>query len=211
MSPGILERPGSPLAIDYPFGRGNGPLEEGGMQIPNEQECAELLAKYDTPVHIISHSRKVAQVGCLLGIGLVGQRDHPLNLALLGASCLLHDIGKYPCLVDGAGYHDIRGEEILQAEGYPAVARIVVQHVVLRGSKDDPIREEHIVFYADKRVVHDKVVSLEERFIYLAETYAKSNAAAEWLLRMKADCTRLEKRIFELLDFNPEDVPDLIG
>lgn len=180
------------------------------MVIPSEQECAALLAKYDTPEHIISHSRKVAQVGHLLGVEL-RKRDHPLNMALLDASCLLHDIGKYPCIVDGNGYHDVRGEEILQAEGYPAVARIVVQHVVLRGSKEDPIREEHIVFYADKRVVHDQVVSLDDRFAYLAETYAKSNAAAEWLLRMKTDCMRLEREIFALLDFYPEDVLDLLG
>lgn len=180
------------------------------MLIPSEQECAALLSKYDTPEHIISHSRMVAQVGCLLGTRL-RKRDYPLNMDLLGASCLLHDIGKYPCIVEGGGYHDVKGEEILQAEGYPAVARIVVQHVVLRGSKGDPIREEHIVFYADKRVVHDQVVSLEERFIYLAETYAKSNAAAEWLLRMKADCSRLEEQIFAMLDFGPEDIPDLIA
>ncbi len=180
------------------------------MVIPSEQECTALLAKYDTPAHIISHSRKVAQVGRLLGAGL-RKRDYPLNMELLDASCLLHDIGKYPCIVDGNGHHDVRGEEILQAEGYPAVARIVVQHVVLRGSKEDPIREEHIVFYADKRVVHDQVVSLDERFVYLAETYAKSDEAAEWLLRMKADCTRLEEQIFAMLDFSPEELPHLLG
>lgn len=179
------------------------------MLVPSENECDALLAKYETPAHIISHSRKVAQVGRLLGVGLQ-ERDYPLNMALLDASCLLHDIGKYPCIVEGSGYHDVRGEEILEAEGFPAVARIVVQHVVLRGAKDDPIREEHIVFYADKRVVHDNVVSLDERFIYLTDTYAKSKEAAEWLLRMKADCTRLEEQIFDLLEFGPEDVPRLI-
>ncbi len=57
-------------------------------------------------------------------------RNHLVDMDLLCASCLLHDIGKYPCILDGTGYHDVRGEKILEQEGYSDVARIVVQHVV---------------------------------------------------------------------------------
>jgi len=183
--------------------------EEDTMTIPNEQECLALLAKYKTPENIVLHSRKVWEVGKLLGEVLV-QQDQPLDLPLIRASCLLHDIGKYPCILDGTKYHDIRGEQILQAEGLPSIARIIVQHVILRTEIRTPLKEEHIVYYADKRVVHDDVVSLEERFVYLEQTYGKTPAAVEWLMVMKQETQRLEDAIFMLMDFDPEDVPRLL-
>lgn len=177
--------------------------------IPTDDECLALLAKYDTPHHIILHSKKVQEIGQLLGEGLL-RKNYGINLALISASCLLHDIGKYPCILDGGGYHDLRGEKILLAEGFDAVARIVVQHVVLRTSSDGPVREEHIVYYADKRVVHDKIVSLEDRFIYLEQTYGKSREALRRLQIMKEETLRIENEIFLLLDFQPEDIITLL-
>ncbi|HMK37063.1 MAG TPA: HD domain-containing protein [Desulfomonilaceae bacterium] len=177
--------------------------------IPDERQCYALLEKYATPEHIIAHSRKVWDVARLLGRSLI-QREHPLDLDLLAASCLLHDIGKYPCILDGSGRHDVRGEEILEQEGYSEVARIVVQHVVLRGPKDSPIREEHVLFYADKRVVHDELVSLDDRFVYLEQTYGRNVQSIERLAAMKQETVGLEKKIFLLLEFGPEDVFGLL-
>jgi uncharacterized protein len=178
--------------------------------MPNESECLALLEKYLTPSHIVLHSKMVWEVGKLVGEGLLRQ-DHYVDMALLRASCLLHDIGKYPCILDGSGYHDLRGEQILGVEGLPNVARVVVQHVVLRGSKDRPIAEEHILFYADKRVVHDEIVSLDERFIYLEKTYGRSDKSMSKLLEMKEETMQLEEKLFLLLDFKPMDVIELIG
>jgi uncharacterized protein len=184
-------------------------LEKSGV-IPNERECYALLERHGTPEHIIAHSRKVWELGRLLGESLI-KSDHMVDLDLLRASCLLHDIGKYPCILDGTKYHDVRGEKILEEEGFSEVARIVVQHVVLRTPKDSPIQEEHVLFYSDKRVVHDELVSLEERFVYLEQTYGTSPMAIERLMLMKEETMRLEKEIFLLLDFGPEDVFRLLN
>jgi hypothetical protein len=177
--------------------------------IPTETECLELLEKYNTPIHIIAHSKRVRDVAKILAEGLL-RRDHGISMDLLCASCLLHDIGKYPCIIEGGGYHDIRGEQILTGEGFGLVAGIVVQHVILRGSKEDPIAEEHVLFYADKRVVHDEVVSLNDRFLYLEETYGKNEEAIRRLNIMKQETQRLENVIFELLDFTPVDIYDML-
>jgi uncharacterized protein len=131
-------------------------------------------------------------------------------MALLRASCLLHDIGKYPCILDGSGYHDVRGEQIMLEEGHPQVARIIVQHVILRVSREDPVREEHVLYYSDKRVVHDEIVSLEKRFVYLEETYGRNPEALHGLSRMKDETLWLEEQIFALVDFEPRDVVDLV-
>ncbi len=177
--------------------------------LPDESQCITLLKKYKTPRHIIRHSQRVWEVGELLGEELIAKK-HAIDMALLRASCLLHDIGKYPCILDGRGYHDVRGKEILEEEGLPRVARIVVQHVILQTSQEDRIREEHLVYYSDKRVVHDEIVSLDARFIYLEQTYGKSPAALKGLARMKDVTLQVEKEIFGLLDFRPADVPDLL-
>ncbi len=134
------------------------------------------------------------------------RQEYPIDMELLRASCLLHDIGKYPCVLDGSRFHDVRGEQILQEEGFPVVASLVAQHVILRGTKDDPVREEHVLFYADKRVVHDQLVTLEDRFAYLEETYGKTARACERLFVMKQETIRLENAIFLLLDFGPDDI-----
>jgi uncharacterized protein len=179
------------------------------LEIPGELECLSLLEKYKTPCHIVAHSKAVWAVGEILAEALI-RHDCQLDRSLVRASCLLHDIGKYPCIVEGKGYHDVMGEQILEKEGFPNVGRIVVQHVVLRTPKDSPICEEHVVFYADKRVVHDRIVSLEDRFIYLEETYGRNASALGWLLEMKKQTMKLEDEIFNRVDFSPDDLVFLV-
>jgi uncharacterized protein len=196
--------------------RSKGPLSTGielknmtSTRIPGEESCIALLERYRTPEHIILHSKKVWEVGRVLGLELI-KKNLTVDMDLIRASCLLHDVGKYPCILDGTKYHDVRGEQILEQEGFPDVARIVVQHVILRSSLDDPIAEEHVLFYADKRVVHDAVVSLEERFDYLESTYGKTPLAIEGLRKMKENTFRLENRLFLHFDFGPDDLINLM-
>ncbi len=179
------------------------------IPIPTYEECIRLLEKYSTPNHIILHSEMVWEVGKVVAEGL-SRNNYPVDIDLVRASCLLHDIGKYVCIIEGRGYHDIRGQQILDSEGLPEIARIVVQHVVLRGEKDRPLAEEHVLFYADKRVVHDEIVTLDDRFVYLENTYGKTPEAVRRLNIMKEETVFLEKRIFELLDFMPTDVESLV-
>ena len=89
------------------------------MTIPDQTGCMVLLRKYQTPHHIILHSQKVWEVARVVAQGLL-RSDHQIDMRLLRASCLLHDIAKYPCIVDGKGWHDRRGEEMLNEEGIQA-------------------------------------------------------------------------------------------
>jgi len=130
---------------------------------------------------------------------------------LLRASCLLHDIGKYPCILEGTKAHDVRGEQILLEEGFPQVAGIIVQHVILRSPKDAPVGEEHVLYYSDKRVVHDQIVSVEDRFVYLLETYARTPEAERGILWMKEETLRIERAIFSSLHFSPADLVDRLA
>jgi hypothetical protein len=179
------------------------------VDIPDDAGCLEILRRHDTPDHIVAHSRKVWEVARVLGDGLERNR-RPLDMQLLRAACLLHDVAKYVCIREGKGFHDKRGGEILECEGLPSVARIIVQHVFLHGNEDDPIGEQHVLYYADKRVVHDRVATIDERFDYLCRTYGKGLDNLDAFEAMKTRTVRLERRIFSLLDFGPDDVVRLI-
>ncbi|MGC8602382.1 MAG: HD domain-containing protein [Desulfomonilaceae bacterium] len=176
--------------------------------IPEEADCLALLKKYSTPDHIVRHCQMVWEVGQFIGKSLI-KENHRLDIPLLRASCLLHDIGKFTCIVSGEKHHDIVGQEILIQEGLPDVGLIVAQHVVLGGPKNRPVAEEHVVFYADKRVMHDKIVSLESRFVYLNETYGKTPEALNRLSIMKQETMDIEKAIFEILKFGPEQISEI--
>ncbi len=179
------------------------------VDFPDEKGCLALLEKHKMPAHIVRHSRMVWAVGRIIGEGLSG-RQHDIDMNLLRASCLLHDIGKYPSILVGTMFHDRKGQEILVEEGLPVVGRIVARHVILGDRDGDPVKEPHVLFYADKRVVHDELVTLEGRFDYLFRTYAKTRRAQEMLQIMKDQTVALEKKIFTLLDFEPKDIESLI-
>lgn len=176
--------------------------------LPDETGCLVLLKKYGTPQHIVDHSVKVWEVARVLAEGL-RRGSHTIDIDLLKTACLLHDIAKFICIEEGLTYHDRKGEEILRAEGLPAVGNIVGQHVILRDGGGG-IKEEHVLFYADKRVLHDEVVGLDQRFRYLLDTYGKFPQAEEKLAVMEETTRSLETRIFRLLDFSPDDVTALI-
>ncbi len=167
-----------------------------------------LLRKYDTPEHIVRHSIRVWQVGRILGAGLIRNKCS-VDLNLLRAACLLHDIAKYPCIVSKKWGHDEEGRRMVREEGFPDVARVISQHVILR---DDPalgLGEAHVLFYSDKRVVHDQIVTLEERFRYLLDTYGRNETAQQKLYQVKRSTCELETAIFRGLDFSPDDVVEL--
>ena len=66
--------------------------------------------------------------------------------------------------------HARTGAQFLSDRGYPEVGHIVRQHVVLdEYFASEELTEAEIVNYADKRVLHDQVVSLKERKYYILE------------------------------------------
>ena len=180
------------------------------VNVPNEEACLALLKKYEMPDHIVRHSQMVWEVGRVIGEGLL-KKQHDIDMKLLRASCLLHDIGKYPSILDGSKFHDRKGQEILVDEGLSAVGSIVARHVILGDRDGDPVKEDHVLFYADKRVVHDELVTLEGRFDYLFRTYVKSRRAQDLMQIMKDQTLALEEKIFALLDFSPGDIESLIS
>ncbi len=180
------------------------------MAIPTRDQCMVLMERALMPEHIQQHSFVVAHVALYLG-GLLNQNSVRLDLELLEAGALLHDIAKARGLSTGERHEDV-GARMLADWGYASLSPIVQEHVmldpaILRG----PITESLIVNYADKRVKHDQVVSLSDRFFDLIGRYAKTSEHRTWL-REKFDLyLQLEARIFEHLTINPDELGRLAG
>ena len=164
--------------------------------IPTIAECFELIDQYKMLPNIKAHSIVVAKVTGLIGKGLaVSGLNISLPRAISGA--LLHDIAKTQTLENNLR-HDEIGARICREHGYGELAEIVAEHVILKnGVPESCCAEKEIVYYADKRVRHEEVVSLEVRLEYILERYGNGDA---WLQeRIKENFAQahvIEEKIF---------------
>lgn len=151
--------------------------------------------------HIAAHSLRVWQVACAIAPGLAAA-GRPLNLKLVEAGAMLHDITKTRSLTTGEN-HAASGEALLRKMRLGRVAALIGQHVTLRAYPPETLDEAVIVNYADKRVIHDRVVSLGQRLTYILETYGNDAPRRHRIRRLWLWTEALEARIFRPLSFGP--------
>ncbi len=169
------------------------------------------MEKYNMLTNIKEHSIVVAKVAKIIARGL---NNGGINISLkkVVAGALLHDIGKTPSLQSG-GDHSKIGASICLENGFEELAEIVREHVrLIRFDINKSPEEKEIVFYADKRVNHNKVVPIEERLAYVIERYTKSpQEALAWAIKQNFDlCRTVEKKLFKVLTFAPHDLSALV-
>jgi putative nucleotidyltransferase with HDIG domain len=178
--------------------------------IPTRSECLTALRANSVPDNIIGHSVVVERVALVLAQRLI-EAGNAMDTALVSAGALLHDIEKMRGIHEGRPHGDL-GAERTDRLGFPEVSPIVGQHVRLAdyGGNGD-IGEAKLVNYADKRVNHEEIVTLEERFAYLFERYgAVSPEALERMTEMKRLTATVEGQIFARLAIVPADVKRLV-
>jgi len=167
-------------------------------KVPSREECLRMLRDSGTLDNIIAHSVAVTDIAMELGRAMAA-RGEKVDLRLLEAGSLLHDIGKTEGLKGGheseVSHGDI-GAEMLNKMGYRRLAEIARAHmfskIFEKGALDT--WEKKLVYYADKRVNHDKRVRLSERLDYLTNRYPRG---AEMFRKARPMLLRMEKEIFE--------------
>lgn len=178
------------------------------IRIPPIEECRDIMEEHKMPANIKAHSFKVKDVSVFLTKEL-NKKGKSLNEGLVEASALLHDIAKIYCLNSREKHNEV-GADLLRTMGYGRVADVVEQHINL-WKKYKKLVEEEIVNYSDKRVMHDKIVSLQERFKDVKNRYACNDPETRERIRFtEKDSYRVEKRIFKSLDFSPDDLTRLL-
>lgn len=173
---------------------------------PTLNECFDLMSAHRMLPHIQEHSCRVRDVALMLGQHLLAVGVE-LRLPLLEAGALLHDIAKTATLHNG-GEHARLGAQWLMDLGYPAVAEIVREHVWLSRNPAEPwpLREVEIVNYADKRVQHDLVVTLGQRFDDLHRRYGRTPDIVARITTNEERSRILEHKIFSRLPITPDDI-----
>ncbi len=162
--------------------------------IPNEKKCYELMEEYEMLPNIKDHSILVKDVSMAITNNL--KLSAHINPDLVLAGALLHDIAKTRAVKLKEFGHDKIGAAMMREIGYDSIADIIESHVRLKNFDENGILDEReIVHYADKRVMHDKLVTLEERFIDLNNRYGIPLNASHIIQANKEFAHLLEKKI----------------
>lgn len=171
-------------------------------RIPSRNECDELMVQHSMRPNIVKHSIQVMHVCLAITDNL--QNGVAVNRDLVIAAALLHDITKTRSLKTKER-HDISGGELLREMGFASIAEIVEQHVVFQNlNPQGRLEEREIIHYADKRVMHDKIVTIEERVHDLLQRYGNAEEIRSLILQNKNLVLAVESKIdsFMKIDIN---------
>jgi putative nucleotidyltransferase with HDIG domain len=162
--------------------------------VPTEDECLAIMEGCNAFPNIIAHSIQVKNVAVVITDNLL--ENTPINRNLVISGALLHDIAKTKSILENKHRHDLMGAAMLHELGLDDEAFICETHIILKDFlPDGPLLETEIVHYADKRVKHDIVVSIDERLEDLVERYGTSVEKRQSLSKDRGFIEKLEKKI----------------
>ena len=185
-------------------------------------EIQKLYGKYKTPEHVQQHMRIVAEVAVFLA-GHLQKNNIKININFTKNLALLHDFLKMLVFTeknkkDPAIWKTLRKK-------YPdthdtEVASLILQQIkeskLAKGvrtqqfdaiiSKNHPLStiEEKIVYYADKRVAHTKIVTLKERFEEGNKRYPPTRKEMPVIRLIQKKIYALEKQLCTQAQIKPE-------
>jgi uncharacterized protein len=176
------------------------------MRIPTVEECYELMKSYAMLPNIVAHSQQVARVAAAIMDNLndgTGIRREAVITA-----CLLHDITKTRSL-QTREHHDISGGRLLTELGFPAIGAMVEEHVILKGFQSGGnLLDKEIVFYADKRVMHDRIVTVEERMADLIIRYGTTEERFRSIKSNNKQVCQLEAKLSRFMTTDLQEILD---
>ena len=163
----------------------------GHTEVPTEEECFAIIKNANTPVKVFNHCKRVAQLSTAIGSYLI-RCGSPLNLELIQASALLHDLAK------GEPNHAQVGAKMLV--NYPEVAEIVAEHTDICLNPIYPsLTEKEIVYLADKLVIDDQIISLQDRFSNPIEHYKNDKGVTEKIKQRLSNAEKIQTRIEQII------------
>ncbi len=166
---------------------------------PSDEECFGFWDLHAMPEHIRKHSQLVADVATAMA-----RRAEELGATIcvqaVRASALLHDLAKAYTIAYGGNHSQIGAAWALELTGNPQVSHGIIHHVHWPFEQDP---ERHFlplaVLYGDKRVRHDSLVSVTERFEDLFKRYGLTEEILGKIRRTMDETLALEQRLNEYL------------
>lgn len=145
--------------------------------MPGDQECFDYWDRFGMLDNIREHSLRVAELAtAIAGAPLAsGEPGVPEVEASARAAGLVHDLAKTYTIKHGGNHSQLGGAWVKELTGNAPLAQAVVHHVFWPFALDpDRYLFQLILIYADKRVRHTELVTLEERFEDLYDRYGKT-------------------------------------
>lgn len=180
------------------------------------------MDEYGVPAHIRAHCTMVAKTAVFLG-----SRIDNVNVSLIKTAGLLHDLvrivdihhftsenqhemdqwnalrKKYPGML-----HEELGSRILEERGEHEVAECIKKHRFLAILEESYTTEQSIVYYADKRVKHDTITTLRDRFEDGERRHGKHRTPEENEIaeRARQKVYALEKELCSMAHITADDI-----
>jgi probable phosphoglycerate mutase len=147
---------------------------------------------------VIAHSRVVTELARTLAVFL-NITGLALDIPLIIAAGRLHDIAR------GQPDHAEAGSKLITEMDYPRVGAVVAKHMDIQ-SHDPSVDEADLIYFADKCVEEDRLVSLEERFERSMSRYADRPDILKKIIRRFEDAKNIGKRIEAFLGCPVDDM-----
>lgn len=163
---------------------------------PSMEEIKSLWVKWETPYKVIDHCKMTAQYVKTIGQQLNEKQEEKINTDRVYASALLHDVAR------NFKFHAEKGGEILKGAGYPVMAQSIAIHHNLIDVAQGCVTEDELLYWVDKRLKGDSIVSLEQRF---KEAKAKCSGyeAAKRMEQRFQSAKAIEQKIIDILGADP--------
>ena len=163
--------------------------------LPTEQECRVLMEEIQVlPASITTHCRAVAVIAQHLARALQSA-GIPIDVELVRTAALLHDIAR-----TRKKDHANIGADLLEHHGFSRLAPIVRAHMDLEMDEDPAIDEIQTVYLADKLVIGDRRVNLEERFACQIEKFGSAPSVLASILQRKENAKRIQEKVERITD-----------
>lgn len=167
---------------------------------PGPEECRRLWEAYEMPDHIREHSLCVATIADTLA-ELAQERGIRVCREEITAAGMLHDIAKAYTIRHGGNHAQLGGAWAIAITGNRHIAQGVVHHIYWPGPLD-PITHflPLAVIYSDKRVMHDRIVTIEERFEDLLTRYGSTEYIRARIQEANRQALAIERSFCDLLE-----------
>lgn len=182
------------------------------MKLPTAEDYQRLYQQYSTPSHIQDHMRTVARLAVKLAEQRALQGD-VVSISLVETAALLHDLVRIPeqwsTLPSNITTPESHAEinYLILRDDYPELAEVVRDHSLMTIFEEGKLTtlEQQIVYYADKRVNHDQVVSIIQRLELSKERWGvtpENDRTPEVLTALQT----LESNLFTNLSITPKEL-----
>ena len=204
-------------------------------EIVDDELVEKYWDDFACPMHVRAHQKQVAKVGVQISQALL-DANILVDINMVNTACLLHDMARvcdfkkleresFPETITddkwakwlalreqfkGMNHGDIACGALLE-DNYNKTAQLIRLHMstsILSEPEKFSFLEIALVYYADKRVKHEEIVDLAERFRDGRERYGNDDNAEQKKLYENVESATfdLEKQLFSLIEIKPEDI-----